>query len=284
VRVGAHTAGTSRLAIPVGRQTFAVPAHPTTMGKLPMSLLPPTPPASQVPSFFPTVSLRRLRHISTGYLILLTFLLVIYPCSSASISEVKVVTTGTCESNGYTRIVDGDMCKAAATAAGFAVTAYYGGYRNVVDGCTIDKGTSFVDLFLNQPGTCSTSAPLFGTLQYCDCSKSANKCLCDARGSTFRETTCTDSPSGWGSKNGRTCAEYKSKKWCKPDGNYGAGWYSGAGSFSDWANSAGVDATQACCACGAGIKTYVPETFAMLGASKAPPHLHFIFHPFPPPP
>ena len=283
MRVGAHTAGTSRLAIPVGRQTFAVPAHPTTMGKLPMSLLPPTPPASQVPSFFPTVSLRRLRHISTGYLILLTFLLVIYPCSSASISEVKVVTTGTCESNGYTRIVDEDMCKAAATAAGFGVTwGPHGGYADVVDGCTMRRSSQ---LFLNPPGTCSKNViSSWASKNDCDCSKSANKCLCDARGSAFRETTCTDKTLEWTDSSGDTCAEYKSSKWCKPDGNYGTGWSSGDGSFSDWANSAGVDATQACCACGAGIKTYVPKTFAMLGASKAPPHLHFIFHPFPPPP
>ena len=236
------------------------------MGKLPMSLLLPTHPASQVQVLsFPTVSLRRLRHFSTGYPILLAFLLVIYPCSSASISKAKVVTTGTCESNGYTRIIDGDMCEAAAKAARFTFTwGPHGGYSDVVDGCSM-RGLS--DLFLNPPGTCSTSVLAQGRTHNCDCSNQYNKCLCDAQGSTFRETTCTDSPFGWGSKNGKTCAEYKSNRWCTPDGNYGAGWYSSAGSFSDWANSAGVDASQACCACGAGIKTYVLVTFVMLGAS-----------------
>jgi hypothetical protein len=180
-----------------------------------------------------------------------------------SISNAKLVTTGTCASNGYTRITDGDMCKAAAKAAGFTVTwGPHGGWGEVVDGCTMRSSS---DLFLNPPGTCSKSALLWGKPQYCDCSNSYNKCLCDARGSTFRETTCMDKPLGWADKDGDTCAKYKSNKWCKPDGSNGIGWTSTAGSFSDWANSAGVDASQACCACGAGIKKY--ENFRVARAA-----------------
>ena len=195
-----------------------------------------------------------------------------------SISNAKLVTTGTCASNGYTRITDGDICKAAAKAAGFTVTGGpYGGSRTIVDGCTMRSSLTYTYLYsgatlttrtimyLNPPGTCSTSALFGGNPQYCDCSNSYNKCLCDARGSTFRETTCTDKPLGWADKDGDTCAKYKSNKWCKPDGSNGIGWTSTAGSFSDWANSAGVDASQACCACGAGIKKY--ENFRVARAA-----------------
>ena len=136
------------------------------------------------------------------------------------------------------------MCKAAVAAAGFVPDSSRNiRGLNVPDGCTLNYGYK---IYMN--GVCNT-------LKYdCDCSNT-RKCLCDARGSTFREPTCTDSPFGWKSNNGRTCAEYKSNKWCKPNG-YGTGWNSADGSFSDWANSAGVDASQACCACGAGTKTY----------------------------
>ena len=54
-----------------------------------------------------------------------------------------------------------------------------------------------------------------------------------------------------------TCQKYKDSKWCTLDGGYGTGWLSSYGSFSTFANSEGVDASQACCACGGGKTSYV---------------------------
>ena len=72
-----------------------------------------------------------------------------------------------------------------------------------------------------------------------------------------RGAACTDTPSSWTANNGKTCQEYADNKWCTPEGSYGPGWpwYDGSGgttsrSFSYYAKD-GVDATQACCACGA---------------------------------
>ena len=180
-----------------------------------------------------------------------------------SISTVKLVTTGTCASNGYTRITDGDMCKAAAKAAGFVPTWYsfkpgrcnsVNGchkYRGRVNGCSIKVHSDEVYLSTRCNKRIDVSS---GQKNYCDCRY--DPCLCDARDSMFRETTCTDKPLGWTDIGGDTCATYKSSKWCKPDGSSGTGWAASSGRFSDYANSAGVDASEACCACGAGVKMY----------------------------
>ena len=64
-------------------------------------------------------------------------------------------------------------------------------------------------------------------------------------------TACADCDvgrTGWKSSNGFTCAHYKSKKWCE-DGTYGSGWGAQLGTFEKYSVN-GVDASQACCACG----------------------------------
>ena len=88
---------------------------------------------------------------------------------ATSVSQYKVVTSGTCESNGFKRIMDKDMCKDAAADAGFAVNwGPHGGYDDLVDGCSYRSNKS---LFLNNKvGTCTSNK--------CDCSR--EKCLCEA--------------------------------------------------------------------------------------------------------
>jgi hypothetical protein len=55
---------------------------------------------------------------------------------------------------------------------------------------------------------------------------------------------------GWVSTTGVTCQDYDANDWCVHGGGYGVGWDRDAlGSFQDWGSDAGVDATQACCAC-----------------------------------
>ena len=86
-----------------------------------------------------------------------------------TVSTYKVVTSGTCESNGYKRIMDKDTCKAAAADAGFVYDwGPEGGYKDLVDGCSYRWNLS---LFLNsKAGTCTSNA--------CDCSRA--NCLCEA--------------------------------------------------------------------------------------------------------
>lgn len=62
---------------------------------------------------------------------------------------------------------------------------------------------------------------------------------------------CVDLP--FQSKDGKTtCLGYEQRHLCTPDGGYGSGWdRKHYGTFRRWAIN-GVDATQACCACGGG--------------------------------
>eukprot|EP00301_Raphidiophrys_heterophryoidea_P019598 c4499_g1_i2.p1 GENE.c4499_g1_i2~~c4499_g1_i2.p1 ORF type:complete len:762 (+),score=150.49 c4499_g1_i2:107-2392(+) len=68
-------------------------------------------------------------------------------------------------------------------------------------------------------------------------------------------TPCTD-VSGWADKDGFTCDDYRNYRLCGGSGRYGEGWLSDSAlepySFRSFANK-GVDATQACCACGGGV-------------------------------
>jgi len=63
---------------------------------------------------------------------------------------------------------------------------------------------------------------------------------------------CEDTPPGWASSTGNSCAQYEASNWCTSDGQYGPGWLPDQyGPFSRWQVN-GVDAAQACCACGGG--------------------------------
>merc|ERR1712032_1314625 len=64
---------------------------------------------------------------------------------------------------------------------------------------------------------------------------------------------CVDKPGDWKSSYGSSCADYVSKSWCTPDGDYGSGWGSNDewGTFDTWAVN-GVAANVACCGCGGG--------------------------------
>ena len=76
-------------------------------------------------------------------------------------------------------------------------------------------------------------------------------------------SSCTDLPwdstvgggATWTASNGKTCQNYEDNKWCTSEGGYGTGWPSGDVSFSSFARG-GVDATQACCACGGGTTPF----------------------------
>jgi hypothetical protein len=59
---------------------------------------------------------------------------------------------------------------------------------------------------------------------------------------------CTDI-NGWTDARGDGCFEYSANQFCLPDGSAGSGWDPNDGAFSLYATD-GLDATQACCACG----------------------------------
>lgn len=68
---------------------------------------------------------------------------------------------------------------------------------------------------------------------------------------------CVDSPSNWvsggdSSSDQESCSVYASYNYCTSTGGEGSGWKSSWGKISDWANSDGLSAADACCACGGG--------------------------------
>eukprot|EP00729_Bicosta_minor_P005863 gene5863-33416_t len=81
----------------------------------------------------------------------------------------------------------------------------------------------------------------------------------DSSGTTSTaERGCTDIHAGslqWADKEGDGCFKYEQFLWCKrqDDGSYyGPGWQEGD-TFAKYANAAGMDASEACCACGGGF-------------------------------
>jgi hypothetical protein len=63
--------------------------------------------------------------------------------------------------------------------------------------------------------------------------------------------TCEDME-GWVSATGDNCDVYVASEWCNLDGSAGPGWDPLYGTFAEWGDGGGVDATGACCACGGG--------------------------------
>lgn len=85
---------------------------------------------------------------------------------------------------------------------------------------------------------------------------------------------CEDTPIGWKSSTNQTCENYhfgspasNFQELCLEDGSAGAGWalVSNPGeTFADYADSNGVDASEACCACGGGSLASVTTTRPMV--------------------
>merc|ERR1712232_1046240 len=73
-----------------------------------------------------------------------------------------------------------------------------------------------------------------------------------AASATAAAPACVDLQ-GWSAIDGTPCGTYAALHFCTPTGQYGAGWKSGFGAFSSWANN-GISAVQACCACGGGSR------------------------------
>ena len=67
------------------------------------------------------------------------------------------------------------------------------------------------------------------------------------------DRSCKDHKA-WKSKDGSTCDNYVKQHMCTEDGLPGEGWDGAFGTFADWADDAGMDAAQACCACGGGTE------------------------------
>jgi len=63
---------------------------------------------------------------------------------------------------------------------------------------------------------------------------------------------CKDKIEGWKDSLGYTCAEYVENEYCTPSKGYGVGWEEGFGAFASYEVN-GIDATEACCKCGATI-------------------------------
>ena len=91
------------------------------------------------------------------------------------------VTSGTCRGAGHAPLTTAAECRAAALALGYRDEwGPYGGYDDVVDGCSVRFRT---DLFLNPNGTCRAGAatpewiPGLRGVADCRCSE-YQPCLC----------------------------------------------------------------------------------------------------------
>jgi len=68
--------------------------------------------------------------------------------------------------------------------------------------------------------------------------------------------SCTD-VANWASSEGDSCATYESLNYCTSSGGQGSGWRSRWGQLSNFADSHGRSALDACCACGGGSSSIV---------------------------
>lgn len=107
----------------------------------------------------------------------------------------EVITSGTCQSNGYLPISNFDLCKEAATSVGRSYSWTPGGlsaYQDVVDGCSIRNKR---DLFVNRNNACKVGhptpdwIPLVKGKATCKCSV-FQPCVCIPRYELVKEQTC----------------------------------------------------------------------------------------------
>jgi len=83
----------------------------------------------------------------------------------------------------------------------------------------------------------------------------ASSSCCACGGGYGQGSRCQDAAVPWTDSIGQTCANYFARQFCTPERDYGPGWSWGMGMpFEMYANG-GLDARDACCACG---KIYVP--------------------------
>jgi hypothetical protein len=117
---------------------------------------------------------------------------------AATTSAISVVTQGTCEDIGLQRIYDQQECIDATVAQGYTITwGPYGGYADVVDGCSLRWGSQ---LFLQSLGVCvvGSSTPTWAIASgeaTCECGE-ANQCLCKSEASTCPWTEGTTHKNG----------------------------------------------------------------------------------------
>ena len=62
---------------------------------------------------------------------------------------------------------------------------------------------------------------------------------------------CQDTIPDWADASGADCSTYSLMKWCTISGEYGTGWETAWGLFSQYSSDGG-SATDYCCACGGG--------------------------------
>jgi hypothetical protein len=86
------------------------------------------------------------------------------------------VISGSCESHGFETLTDAEECTSAAAILGKTIDwGPYGGYRDVVTGCSLRGGSG---LFFNPEGTCDPTAMRdHWTFTACQCVE-WQPCLC----------------------------------------------------------------------------------------------------------
>jgi hypothetical protein len=86
------------------------------------------------------------------------------------------VDSGSCESHGFETLTDAEECTSAAAILGKTIDwGPYGGYRDVVTGCSLRGGSG---LFFNPEGTCDPTAMRdHWTFTACQCVE-WQPCLC----------------------------------------------------------------------------------------------------------
>jgi ribosomal protein L35AE/L33A len=89
--------------------------------------------------------------------------------TTISFSEVN---SGTCEDHDYITIEDVDECREAAMALGKTIAwGPYGGYKDVIDGCSARFSDSSSHIFFNKRGTCDPNDAVgHWTYTGCKCS------------------------------------------------------------------------------------------------------------------
>ena len=80
---------------------------------------------------------------------------------------------------------------------------------------------------------------------------------------------CVDPVPGWKDSYKEDCKAYETAKYCTSDGGFGSGWTPSWGPFAGYAVK-GIDATMACCACGANVHKLAPGAVVTTRTQKTP--------------
>lgn len=81
-------------------------------------------------------------------------------------------------------------------------------------------------------------------------------------GATYNvpSVVCNNAPVSWFDSTGDSCMTYEDQNYCTPAGGYGNSWNVDK-TFEDYADSGGINALSACCACGGGRNVTQNSTF-----------------------